>query len=68
MLEKVDDIKMETTEPVWIPESGKVDKGKWSEGVTYSTSFILRCPPPVSTRLVNTDVRSLVLSHEVHSA
>lgn len=67
MLEKVDDIKMETTEPVWIPESGKGDKGKWSEGATYSTSFILRCPTPVSTRLINTDVCSSISSHAVHS-
>jgi hypothetical protein len=45
-----------STDPVWIPNQAKPNKGKWSESVTYNSSFLLQCPTPVNTRLIKTTV------------
>jgi hypothetical protein len=47
------DIKTEMTDPVWIPEG---DKGRWKESVVYTANLILRCPPTVNTRLIQSQV------------
>jgi hypothetical protein len=55
-LDNLSNIATEMTEPVWIPDQAKPDKGRWSESVTYSAHMILRCPTPIQTRLIQTEV------------
>jgi hypothetical protein len=56
-LQNLSNIETEMTAPIWVPEEGKPDKGRWSESVTYLALLILRCPTPVDTRLIKTEVR-----------
>jgi hypothetical protein len=60
-LENTSDIQRETADPFWVQDEEKPDKGRWRESVTYSGYFILRCPTPINTRLIQTEVRLLCL-------
>jgi len=55
-MENLENIQTQMTDPVWIPDEQKPDKGRWRESVTYSGFFILRCPPPINTNLIRTEV------------
>jgi hypothetical protein len=56
-LDNLANIQTERTEPVWVRDELKEDKGRWSESVTYTAQLILRCPTPAETRLIQTEVR-----------
>jgi hypothetical protein len=55
-MDNISDIQTETTQPCWVPDEEKSDKGHWRETVTYTGYFILRCPPTINTRLLKTVV------------
>jgi len=54
-LDNLANIQSERTEPVWIRDE-REDKGRWSESVTYTAQIILRCPIPINTKLLQTEI------------
>ena len=62
-LDNLANIAVERTEPVWVCDEGKADKGRWMESVAYTAQLILRCPTPITTRLIQTEVSSAFGSH-----
>jgi len=55
-MENLANIRTETTEPVWVPDEEKPDKGRWTESITYTGYLILRCPTPINTHLIQTEL------------
>jgi hypothetical protein len=53
-------VSVTVDEPVWIPvegASGKSSgKGTWNRNVTFSSSFVLACPPTVQTPILSCNV------------
>jgi hypothetical protein len=43
-LQNLSSIKTEVTDPIWIPDEGKADKGRWRETTSYSTNLTFSCP------------------------
>ncbi|KAL6306459.1 hypothetical protein BKA93DRAFT_729648 [Sparassis latifolia] len=54
----VDSSSLESTrlENVWIPSDDK-EKGTWKQEVTFSSKFVLRCPPTFQTRILKNEYR-----------
>jgi hypothetical protein len=52
-------VSMVVDEPLWTPAKGKSGgKGTWTRSVTFSSSFVLTCPPTVETPILSCNVRS----------
>jgi hypothetical protein len=54
-MDNTSNIRTQTTQPTWVPDE-KSGKGHWRETVTYTGYLVLRCPPPINTRLLTTEV------------
>jgi hypothetical protein len=52
-------VSMVIEEPLWNAAKGKSgSKGTWTRSVTFSSSFVLTCPPTVDTSTLSCNVRS----------
>jgi len=49
-------IQTQKVDPIWVPDEEKPGKGRWKERVTYTGYLILRCPTPINTRLITTNM------------
>ena len=56
-----DQVQVETTENVWLPDLGdeKKNRGSWKQQITFRSNFTLTCPPTFSSNTMSILVRLL---------